>query len=233
MTEMDIKTKLQSRKNLILAAGCLIALGSIGTVMNRGSSPVALRADGGPTVTIGSPIPLPVTGGLTISGTPSVNVANTPNVNVNNTPNVHVTNSPTVQVGNTSANPVPTTDRDATGRNLYQAVSNCSNVPNPCVIAFPAVPAGKRLVITHVSALAVMPSATALVVVELRGGNIFQFLPSVASPGNFTGQFDSIVNQEVLAAYEVGQTPEVDGFAATVSTFTVVASISGYMIDVP
>jgi len=162
-----------------------------------------------------------------------VNVANTPNVNVNNTPNVHVTNSPTVEVGNDSANPVPTADRDAIGRNLYQAVNICTNVTNPCVIPFPAVPTGKRLVITHVSALAKMPSATSLVVIELRGANVFQYLPAVASQGNFGGEFDFIANQDVLAAYDAGQSPNVDACVASASPFTVEASISGYMIDVP
>jgi hypothetical protein len=194
-------------------------------VTNRDTNPVALHAEGGPTVTIGNPLPLPITGGVSVTGTPNVNVANTPNVNVNNTPNVHVTNS--------SASPVPTADRDAIGRNLYQSVNNCNNVTNSCVISFPAVPAGKRLVITHVSALAVMPSASSLVVIELRGANVFQFLPAVPSQGNFSGEFDFIANQEVLAAYDAGQSPNVDAFAAVASPFTVEASISGYMIDVP
>jgi hypothetical protein len=126
-----------------------------------------------------------------------------------------------------------TQDRDSRARNFYQAVLACQNVTNPCQIVFPAVPAGKRLIIEHVSTLSTMPAAGTLADVELRGAAVFQFLPVVAAPGNFGGQFQYTTNDVVLAAYEAGQQPNVDAFAATASPFTVLASISGYMIDLP
>ncbi len=55
-------------KNLmkpLLVIAVLVGLGVIGPVMDRRSSVVALRADGGPSVTIGSPLPLPVTATVT------------------------------------------------------------------------------------------------------------------------------------------------------------------------
>jgi hypothetical protein len=55
----------------------------------------------------------------------------------------------------------------------------------------------------------------------------------VASQGNFGGEFDFIANQDGLAAYDAGQSPNVDACVASASPFTVEASISGYMIDVP
>jgi hypothetical protein len=126
-------------------------------------------------------------------------------------------------------------DRDSKARNIYQAVNNCYNVTNPCQVAFAAVPAGKRLIIEQVSAIVTLPTAagSSLVGVELRGASVFQLLPVVAAPGNFGGQVQYSTNQTVLAAYDAGQVPEVDTFVASGSTFTVVASISGYMIDIP
>lgn len=131
-----------------------------------------------------------------------------------------------------------TQDRDSKARNFYQEVQGCYNVTNPCVIAFATVPAGKRLIIEHVSALATLPTAAAgtLADVELRGSNgsgVFQFLPIVAAPGNFGGEVQYTVNQPVLAAYEAGETPNVDAFVGSVGTFSTLASISGYMIDLP
>jgi hypothetical protein len=126
-------------------------------------------------------------------------------------------------------------DRDSKARNIYQAVNNCFNVPNPCQVTFAAVPAGKRLIIEQVSALVTLPTAagSSLADVELRGASVFQFLPLVAAPGNFGGQVQYSTNQTVLASYDAGQVPEVDTFVASGSTFTVLASISGYMIDLP
>jgi len=135
-----------TKNRIIAVGGGLIALGTIGMVMNHGASPVALRAAGGPTVTIENPLPLPVTGGVSITGTPNVNVANTPNVNVNNTPNVHVTNSPTVQVGNSSASPVPTVATDNPALQAFQYSNSSSTIGSQFT-----VPAGKTLVIEQVS----------------------------------------------------------------------------------
>jgi hypothetical protein len=126
-------------------------------------------------------------------------------------------------------------DRDSRARNLYQAVNNCFNVTSPCQITFAAVPAGKRLIIEQVSAIVTLPTVAgdALDAVELRGASVFQFLPLVPAPGNFGGQVQYVTNQTVLAAYDAGQVPEVDTFVASGSTFTTLASISGYMIDIP
>jgi len=126
-----------------------------------------------------------------------------------------------------------TQDRDQRARNYYQAVLSCSNVPSPCQIVFPAVPAGKRLVIEHVSTLTTLPTGATVADVELRGGNVFQFLPIFAAPGNFGGQVQYTTNDTVLAYYDVAQTPNVDVFSPTGSNFSVVASISGYTIDIP
>ena len=129
-------------------------------------------------------------------------------------------------------------DRDSKGRNVYQEVESCFNVTNPCQIAFATVPAGKRLIIEQVSALVTLPAAAegTIADIELRGSGgsgVFQFLPVVASIGNFGGQFQYTTNQTVLASYDAGQVPNVDAFVASNSPFTMLASISGFMIDIP
>lgn len=112
------------------------------TVVNTDTNPVAIRA----------PAPLPVSGNVTITGTPSVNVANTPNVNVTNNPavvqsgswnvgilgvpavaqngtwNVGLTGTPSVSLV-TPTTPIPVTLNDA-DRTIVQFSS-----PN---ITFPA-----------------------------------------------------------------------------------------------
>jgi hypothetical protein len=123
-------------------------------------------------------------------------------------------------------------DRDAEGRNIYQANSNC-NSPDPCVIAFPAVPAGKRLIIKQASALVKFGAGGTIVSVQLRGGTVFQYLPVIATPGNFAGETDFVAHAPVLASYEAGEQPNMDAFSPTGGSFLMVASISGYMIDIP
>jgi len=127
-------------------------------------------------------------------------------------------------------------DRDSKARNIYQEVESCFIATNPCVIPFAPVPAGKRLIIEQVSALVTLPAAGTLADIELRGSGgsgVFQFLPVIASIGNFGGQFQYTTNQTVLASYDAGQVPNVDAFVASNSPFTMLASLSGYMIDIP
>ncbi len=124
-------------------------------------------------------------------------------------------------------------DRDQEGRNIYQATLNCSDVTNPCQIVFPAVPAGQRLIIKHVSVLCTMPVASSVDVAELRGGTVFQFLPLTPVPANFGGEFQYTSNEQVLAAYNAGDVPNVDVFAPIGGSFTVLASISGYTVTIP
>jgi hypothetical protein len=127
-------------------------------------------------------------------------------------------------------------DRDSPGRNFYQEVESCYLVTSPCVIAFATVPAGERLIIQQVSTLSTMPTATGPADVELRGASgsgVFQFIPVVAAPFNFGGEFQFTAHAPVLASYDVGQVPNVDVFSPTGSSFTVVASISGYTVAIP
>jgi hypothetical protein len=69
-------------KNQLIAAAVLSVLAVIGTIMN---SRQASAQDGGPPVTIVSPIPLPVTGSISSSVTGTVSLASGASVRVDNT----------------------------------------------------------------------------------------------------------------------------------------------------
>jgi len=104
---------------------------------------------------------LPITGSTTVSGTVnvgnSITVGNTVGVNVLNTPlpitgsvtttgSVSLTPGSSVSVINTAQNPVPVREI----REPFQArTPNTSPISSG--LTFPAVPAGKRLVIEHLS----------------------------------------------------------------------------------
>ena len=88
---------MQNLRNKLIAGGAVMILAAIGTMMNR----QAMQAAGGPSVTIESPIPLPVTGTVavtgstTVSGTVAATQSGTWNVGVTGTPNVNVANPAT------------------------------------------------------------------------------------------------------------------------------------------
>jgi hypothetical protein len=123
-------------------------------------------------------------------------------------------------------------NRDEPARNFYSVESFCQTPTfNYCEVDFPAVPAGKRLIIQHVSALNSMPAANTIGDSDLRikgSGSIKAFLPVVAPP---TGS-NYITNAAVLASFEAGEQPSYLVFSSS-PTFTTVAVLSGYMIDIP
>jgi len=55
---------MQNLRNKLIAGGAILTMAALGTVMNR----QAAQAQGGPTVTIGAPIPLPVSGTVAVTG---------------------------------------------------------------------------------------------------------------------------------------------------------------------
>lgn len=138
-------------KNAFMIWGGVLLLGSIGMLMNSGSTTPALHAvDMGPTVTIANPLPLPTTAAqngawnVGINGTPNVNVANTPGVNVNNIPNVNINNTPNVNIAGT-----PTVrNADEPGRGAFQTTVNVAFGGG--LVGVP-IPAGTRLIIDYVS----------------------------------------------------------------------------------
>jgi hypothetical protein len=100
------------------------------------------------------------------------------------------------------------------------------------------VPTGKRLIVQQVSSLLTIGVGGAVppADVELRdstGSLIFQFLPVVATPGNFGAQTQFTAHAAVLASYDTGQIPTVDAFVPSSQPYQVLATISGHMINFP
>lgn len=219
-------------KNSLMIWGCVLLLGSIGMLMNSGSiSPALHAAPTPPTVTIGSPLPLPTTAAqngawnVGISGTPNVNVANTPAVNINNTPNVNIAGTPSVNVPNTIA----VRNVDEKGRIPYiQGQAQACNSEVFCDMVYPPVPDGMRLVVEHVSAnIGTGPGGINGTFLLGANGVIFS-LPgrSMATP-LLVG-----VNEQVLAYYDAGQQPTYRVVFATASDAGPASSaISGYLIN--
>jgi hypothetical protein len=142
------------------------------------------------------------------------------------------------------ANPVQ--NRDEPGRNPYHGTvalnpssTTCPSISAPpgtlltCIANFPAVPAGKRLVITYASGqFALIPPANSPSVQVGKNGFLggdVQFLPTFqTSPGTFLGA------GPVTFYVEAGEVPSVfmEGQSINQSD-TEVASITGYLISLP
>ena len=196
-------------KNKLIVLSVVGILAVIGSLMNSRQSVV--QGAGGPTVSI-DPAQLPLPVKATQSGPWTVNLG----------PDAHVS---------IAGQPITVKNLDEKGRNPYQqsGATGC-NGSGLCDFAFPAVPAGKRLVIEHVSAN-VNPNPGVGVngtFLEGAGGFTVFSLPgtSMATPELIA------VNQTVLAYFDAGQTPFYRVAWSTSSNpgaFQV--TISGYLVD--
>jgi hypothetical protein len=188
--------------------------------------------------------PVPVTGNVnaTVSGTPTVNLGSTATVSVGNTPTVSVGNTPTVNVASmptvTITPPAVTTvsNMDDPGRIAYQSTSTPQSCPAGGVglcWPFPAVPAGHRLVIQHISgALQYSASPNPLVVFVLDSGYhaINAFTPS-ANTWSTTVQLINF-DQRVQVYVDASQAYWVEVWANGAPTVGYVPVIvTGYLLD--
>jgi len=196
-------------KSVILGGGFMV-LASIGAFMNHGFQVSARAADGGPTVTVGGPLPLPVSAAQ------------------NGAWNVGITGTPRVTVGNT----VVVKNVDEKGRIPYQEGRAIPCSTSLCFLYFNPVPAGKRLVIENVSGQvdvgipSVGINAVSLVV------------PGTFLVWHLTGHTNAepaivTVNEKIVAYFEAGQTPQIVAAYHSLSPVgaDVQAVISGYMVD--
>src|SRR5262249_59509234 len=123
-------------KDHLIVAAVFAVLAATGTVMNSHQA-TAQGPPGGVAVNIVNPVPMPVTGSTTVSGT----------VGITGTPNVNVTNPATA--------PMFVLNVNDPGRVPYQSVvsgnGNSCVVQNLCLGVFPTIPGGHRLVIQHAS----------------------------------------------------------------------------------
>lgn len=202
----------------MIIGGVLLVLGSIQTLMDHGSKVGTLRADGGPTVTIAAPLPLPTTAAQ------------------NGAWNVGITGSPTVTVGNT----VSTLDAERLARIPFQSfVTIACTDPGTCssqyVSSSSGVPAGHRLVIQHVSGYFYVPLGTApgpfmdLYDYNHTPKGHWYFVGRPGSPfGSSPTKVTFTVNEDVLAYFDSPQAPgiDVDGQSSVVNGNV---TVTGYL----
>jgi len=204
-------------RNILLAVVIVLGLVLSPSLVTAAGPPAGLDV----TVVNSPSSPVPVT----INGTSTV----TGNVTITNTPNVSVTNTPTVKLA---------------GGEPYAVVSigNCNTLF--CFFSFPAVPAGKRLVINFVN-VTVRPSATTTIVdfAELATTDTNDASILVTNDFGFTqvghagasNVFNSwTVNSPTLAFVVAGQSPELEADMGTSGTIAFSsATLSGYLVDAP
>jgi hypothetical protein len=70
-------------------------------------------------------------------------------------------------------------------------------------------------------------------VVQLRGNGIYQFLMPQLVPANYSTQYTFVMNSDVLASFDTGQTPAMDASSTSGAAFAVLGAISGYIISYP
>lgn len=217
------------KTNLVVAAAFAV-LAIIGTMMN---SQYATAQPPGPpdglAVRLVSPLPVPVTGNTTVSGT------------------VSLASGATVLVGNTVGNPVRVRNVND-GIQPFQFHATCTSPAGilGCSPFGPPVAPGKRLVIEYVSLEACMAPGQATVVhvqTTVSGVLISHSLPLTPvapGPGTLfacnlpTTSSTTAMGQQVRLYADPGTTVGLDAFRtsnAGIALFDI--SISGYLQDVP
>ena len=202
--------------HLVVALAAII----LATIGARMDSKLA-AADTGPIVTIGGPIPLPVTGNVGITGTPNVNIANTPAVKL----------SGAADVANTAAAPLFIVNQDSPGRIGYESVVTQQCLSGGlCTFSFGSVPQGHRIAIQHVSGhigmAPVSPSTAALWLGTNGIVSPFSVFTVTAAPG-FLDQF---FDQPVLAYFDSEQNIQLT-VSASFNPAQDSIALSGYDLD--
>ena len=127
-------------------------------------------------------------------------------------------------------------DRDNPARNYYQTYNlNCGYAASICIANMPAVPAGKRLIITHVSGAVDTTAAGSLYRVTLgpTGQSATAYLQFAPPNMTFNNLYEHTFNQEVFAGFDANQTPQLIVQVNDGSTFAWQATATGYMVDIP
>jgi hypothetical protein len=201
----------------LFAAGLLLALPAIGALAQNphpGSAPV----------NIVSPLPLPVTGDITLAPGGSITVVNP------------------------SSDPVLVQDVNGPARRPF-AITATDFVGSPtghcavggCTLLFPAVPAGMRMVVTQVAARFVSFGGKKMFAADLITSGIpgpgaaeAILIPSIVSPNSELIATWSVIAQSVHAFVEAGQAAEIEGELDTGNAGDrLTATITGYFVSVP
>jgi len=225
--------RLRLKDYLVIAGGILLiglslSFAHVNPVDSAGSAPVTV---------VNTPLPVTLQGTGSVSGTVAATQSGTWNVGITGTPSVS---------GTVAATQSGTWNVGSSGTPYTQEVTSTSCNASFCFFTFPAVPAGKRLVIQQLN-LIVRPASTATIVdqaklttsTEPNNNSPAEFhfpmtLIGMAGVGNTFNTYaaDSAV---VVAYVEAGVQPALETTNRTAgSTFDFgIATISGHLVDVP
>jgi hypothetical protein len=217
---------MNERKTCVtLLSASVAALLSIGAVAQQ---PAPKPSPSTP-VTITGPLPVPVTGSATVSG--SVAVTNTP---LPVTGTVGLTSGSSVSIANTAANPVLIRDVDGTKEpfqtRLSGAAANSAGVNSDPI----SVPAGKVLVIEHVSVAANVGAITSGLLVAIgydTGGLLFDYIPCVPARTNALNHVYACAAQTRM--YVTGQPVHISVSTIDATDISFGAFVSGYYVNAP
>jgi len=194
------------------------------TVVNTTANPVPTAAQGTTNVA----------GNVSVTNTPTVNLAAGASVGINNTPTVNLGSLASVRVNNTAANAVFVSSVDDRVRQIYQ-VEMQVNLPVGSFgdNTFVNVPFGKRLIIEHVSVVAV----------ALEKKHLRYELTTQANGVQATHRLVS-EEQGLSAFYNASQEMRVYGDPGSlvifsvnrpmgISTASADMTVSGYFVNIP
>jgi hypothetical protein len=195
-------------------------------------------------INVGQAVGAPAPANVNVVNTPDVNVVNNPGVTVLNSPtvqsqqsgtwNVGITGSPTVTVGNTNANPVPVVAIPPSP--FQEEVILVFNSGDSGAFQPFQVPAGKRLVIEHVSARAALTEGqqlteTSIETLQVGGGSVIKHYFVASFQASVPGVADYYAISQQTRLYAVGGV-QVRAFRSnTTGTAQMNISVSGYLVD--
>jgi hypothetical protein len=210
-----------------LAASAALLVGMIGSTSNPTASAAPPGGPPSSSVTLVSPIPLPVSGSVSAAQSGAWNVG------LVGTPSVSLAGTPTVNVQNAAAMPVFFRNVDDPGRIPYQSINFINCTGQDCNFAFPPVPAGHRLVVTHVSGdvqVTTVPNVIAFSVGRQDGATITGFmLPPPYELG--VNAFDHAVLFYVDGGQFYSFTVLLDSSSTFLSGFGETFVATGYLLD--
>jgi hypothetical protein len=211
-------------KNQLIVAALFLVLGAVGVLMNSRQA-AAQGPNDGLAVRIVNPVPVPITGSTTITGTVGAAQSGVWNVGI-------------------TGQPLSVRNIDEPGRTPYQETlrvsggKNCGSVVCGPEFVFSPVPAGKRLFITDVSVSFVVSAGANVFIGDLEQISLNHtsvFLPFTRQGPYVPGTEQWITNQHVN--YFVDQTVSPVVFAhvdtAHLSNEDSFATIAGYYVPRP
>ncbi len=185
---------------------------------------------------------------VNVVNTPSVNVVNTPTVQLSGTSSVQVSGTTNVHVQNDSTAPVIVQDVSAPKRTPFQASATFPDQPftdSGTATGTIAVPAGKRLVIEHVSGRGVVPIRDTdpyfyFTISTTVGGVSIEHPMDVPKPFNFQcgGCLNGVnsvhaISQEMKLYADPGSTIQISvlAFNPIGNIISISFAVSGYLED--